>query len=79
MVSPLALLLSPVGRWLAAAGLALALLSGLYLKGRFDGHASCKADWAAAEERAAQAGRDARDAGERDAARGLPDGFDRDR
>lgn len=78
MFSPLALLLSPLGRWLAAAGVALALLSGLYLKGRSDGYASCKADWQAAERRAVEDGRASRDAGERDAASGLRDDFDRD-
>lgn len=63
--------LSPVGRWVAGALVVLALLGGIYLKGRSDGYSSCKTKWEAAEQAALKRGSDARISAERDVASGV--------
>lgn len=44
----IALALSPIGRWLFGALAILAVLGGLYAKGRHDGRVSADSRWAAA-------------------------------
>lgn len=63
--------LSPVGRWVAGIVVVLALLGGIYLKGRSDGYASCQSKWDAAEQAALKRGSDARLSAERDVAGGV--------
>lgn len=43
MTAILGFILSPMGRWIIGAVSALALLGGIYTKGRLDGRASYKA------------------------------------
>lgn len=52
----IAFLLSPLGRWIAAAVVGLVLIAGTYAKGRYDGSAACEARWKTrvAEEQARQ-------------------------
>ena len=43
MTAILAFVFSPIGRWIAGVGVVLLMLTGIYVKGRFDGRASYKA------------------------------------
>lgn len=43
MTAILGLILSPIGRWLTGAVAVLAIISGIYIKGRHDGKVSYKA------------------------------------
>lgn len=43
MTAIAAFILSPIGRWIAGVGIVVLLLTGVYVKGRFDGRASYKA------------------------------------
>ena len=43
MAAILALVLSPIGRWISGALIVLAMLAGIYAKGRIDGKSSYKA------------------------------------
>lgn len=76
-------LLSPVGRWLAIAIVAVSALVGIYGKGYFDGKANVQAKWDAAVHAAIERGTKARTDAERDVGTNPADGvrndeFDRD-
>jgi len=43
MTAILAFVLSPIGRWIAGAGMLILLAGGIYAKGRYDGRSSYKA------------------------------------
>lgn len=43
MTAIIAFVFSPIGRWIAGVGIVLLMLTGVYVKGRFDGRASYKA------------------------------------
>ena len=74
----IAFILSPLGRALSS-GLAISLaLLGAYTYVKRQGYAECKSEWNAANASNILRGNAARADGERDAASGLRDGFDRD-
>lgn len=78
----LAFFLSPLGRWLGIAAIALALVAGIYLKGHSDGSASIQRKWDAAVKAAIERGEKARSDAERGIAAdpdGLRDPDNRDR
>ncbi len=70
---------SPVGRWIAGAGIILIIIGGIYVKGRHDGKLSYQAKVQREIAQAIQTG----DAGRAEAlkkldAQGVPDGWFRD-
>lgn len=74
----LALILSPIGRYV---GIGLAVSVALwwgYAHVKGIGYAECKSEWNAANVKVIEDGSAARRDGDSDAARGVPDGFDRD-
>jgi hypothetical protein len=73
-----ALLFSPLGRSLAGGLVALLALWGAYHHVKGKGYAECKIEWNAANASNILKGNAARADGERGAATGLRDGFDRD-
>jgi hypothetical protein len=75
----LAFILSPIGRYVAGALIALTALWGAYHYIKGTGYAQCKVEWNAANANAIIKGADDRAGGERDAADGVRDGFDRDK
>lgn len=62
----LTFLLSPVGRALGIAAIALALVAGIYMKGHSDGSASVQRKWDAAVQAAIDDAKKARSDAERD-------------
>lgn len=74
-----AFLFSPLGRWIAGVAIALTALCGAYYHVKGTGYAECKSEWNAANANNIVKGTAARADGERDAADGVPDGFDRDK
>lgn len=79
MAGILAFLLTPTGRALAGGLVILAVISGVYLKGRSDGAAGKQAEWDAAVKAAIGRGESARRDAERDVDGGMRDDqFNRD-
>jgi hypothetical protein len=78
-MNALILLLSPIGRWLAGGLVISAALWGAYNHVKGLGYAECKSQWDAANAKNIRDGAAARSRGERDAARGVRDGYDRDK
>lgn len=75
----LAFFLSPIGRWLAGALVAVAALGGIYTKGRLDGRASYKAKVERQINEAIQKGENGRADALRELDAGsVPDGWWRD-
>ena len=70
MTAILAMILSPIGRWIAGTVALLAIVGGIYIKGRVDGRASYKAKIERQINDAVQKG----DNGRADALRKLDDG-----
>lgn len=70
MTAILGLILSPVGRWVSGFVAVLAIISGIYIKGRHDGKASYKAKIERQINEAIEKG----DNGRADALRKLDDG-----
>lgn len=82
MGAALAFILSPLGRWLGIAAIALALVGGIYMKGHSDGSASVQRKWDAAVKAAIEQGEKARTDAERsitDDPDGLRDPANRDK
>lgn len=75
----LALILSPIGRYVGGALLISAALWGTYEYVKGAGYDQCKSEWSAANAKNIIKGSAARADGERDAAGGVSDGFDRDK
>lgn len=79
MTAVISFFLSPLGRYVATALAALAIVGGAYTKGRFDGRASYKAKIERQIKDAVQKGTDARDRSLRDLDAGrVPDDWFRD-
>lgn len=79
MIAPIiSFIVSPVGRYLAGALAILAVVGGIYMKGRSDGKAVVRAQWEAAERAAIEKGNAARRDAERAVRDGVRDPRDRD-
>lgn len=78
----IAFLFSPIGRYVGGALAILAVVGGIYMKGRSDGSASVQAKWDAAVQAAISKGNAARTDAERDVERdadgGVRDSRNRD-
>jgi hypothetical protein len=76
----LSFLLSPIGRYVGIAALALTFVSGVYVKGRFDGKAAYQAKLTREINAAIEKGDRARSEALRkfDANKDFSDGFERD-
>lgn len=78
MTAVLSFLFSPIGRYvLIGFGCFIALWFYGAKKER-EGYEACKVEWRAAEAKAQQTGRDARNGADSDVRGGVPDHFDRD-
>ena len=69
----------PMRRIAIEIAVAVVTFGIIYATGRREGRVAKQAEWDQAEQRSIERGKKARDEAESDAARGIDDGFDRDR